>query len=131
MNEQNNELTLRQELEQLKGEKQQREKISAELDRLWEIFPDVTLNDLPDEVWALVEQGESLPGAYCITLCKADAENKKAQQKNHENSLKTPPTVTSHGDNKQYFTREQVESMSRNDVRKNYSAIIESMKHWK
>lgn len=124
-------LSPEQELELLKKEKEQKERISKEIDRLWEMFPDFTLEQAPDELWELVQGGESLLGAYCILLAKANLEEQKANEKNQENSQKTPPPVKNSGDANQYFSREQVEKMTRDQVKKNYKQIIDSMKHWK
>lgn len=130
MNNTQNTLTPEQELEMLREENQQKEKVSKELDRLWEMFPEVRMEDMPDEMWTLVENGESLLGAYCITLMKKQLELQSAQQKNTENSMKTPPPVKNGGEAKEYFTREQVSKMTREQVRKNYSKIVDSMKYW-
>ena len=123
-------MTPEKELEMLKSEKEQKDKISKELDRLWEMFPDVTLEDTPDELWSLVENGETLLGAYCILLAKANMEKEKAQQKDLENASKTLPAVKNAGGSNEYFTREQVAKMTRDQVRKNYDKIVSSMKHW-
>ncbi len=123
-------MTPQEELELLRSENLQKEQASKELDRLWEMFPEITLDDLPDELWVLVENGESLLGAYCILLAKAGIESKKAQDKNRENSLRTPPAVKGGTEKKEYFTRAQVAGMSRAQVRKNYDSIVDSMKYW-
>ncbi len=126
----NTQMTPEKELEILKSEKEQKDKISKELDRLWEMFPDVTLEDTPDELWSLVENGETLLGAYCIMLAKSNLEKEKPQQKDLENASKTLPAVKSTSQAKEYFTREQVNKMTRDQVRKNYDKIVSSMKHW-
>ena len=126
----NTQMTPEQELEALRRENEQKDKITGELERLWEMFPDATLENTPDEMWLLVEQGESLLGAYCITLVKKNIEEKKAQEKNRENSEKTLPDIKPSADRNEFFTREQVNKMSREQVRKNYDKIISSMKHW-
>lgn len=123
-------MSAEQELEMLRKENEQKEKVSKELDRLWAMFPDVTLEDAPDELWELIENGESLLGAYCILLAKENLESRKADAKNRENSMKTPPAVNNGSEKKEYFTREQVAKMNRDQVRKNYDRIVDSMKHW-
>ncbi|MBE6689596.1 MAG: hypothetical protein E7588_10060 [Ruminococcaceae bacterium] len=125
-----NSMSEKEELEMLRLENQQKEHVSRELDRLWEVFPDIKIEDMPDEVWELVEKGETLLGAYCITLTKKAIEERAATEKNAENSLKTPPAVKNSGDTKQYFTRDEVSKMTRDQVRKNYDRIVDSMKHW-
>lgn len=130
MDSNNTQLTAQEELEILRRENREKEKVSKELDRLWEMFPDVTLENAPDELWELVENGETLLGAYCILMARKGIEEQKAREKNRENALKTPPAVKGGAEKKEYFTRDQVSEMDRNQVRKNYDAIMDSMKYW-
>lgn len=130
MDNNNTQLTAQEELEILRRENREKEKVSKELDRLWEMFPDVTPEDVPDELWELVENGETLLGAYCILMAKKNIEDQKAREKNRENSMRTPPAVKGGTEKKEYFTRDRVSEMDRNQVRKNYDAIVDSMKYW-
>lgn len=130
MDSNNTQLTAQEELEILRRENREKEKVSKELDRLWEMFPDVTPEDVPDELWELVENGETLLGAYCILMAKKNIEEQKAREKNRENSMRTPPAVKGGTEKKEYFTRDRVSEMDRNQVRKNYDAIVDSMKYW-
>ncbi|MBQ9921446.1 MAG: hypothetical protein IJO52_04605 [Clostridia bacterium] len=125
-----NKLTAEQELENLRRENEMKDKVTKDIDRLWEMFPDISLDSVPEELWDMVSQGESLLGAYCILLCKDKLEREKAQQKDRENSAKTPPAVKSGSERPEFFTREAVSKMSREQVRKHYDKIVESMKHW-
>ena len=62
--------TPEQELESLRRENELKDKVTRDIDRLWEMFPDLKLDSVPEELWDMVSQGESLLGAYCILLCK-------------------------------------------------------------
>ena len=124
------ELSAEEELENLRRENQMKDKVAKDIDRLWEMFPDIKLDSVPEELWEMVSQGESLLGAYCILLCKENLEKEKAQEKDRENSAKTPPAVKSGGEKPEFFTREAVSKMTREQVRKHYDKIVESMKHW-
>ncbi|MBQ9940162.1 MAG: hypothetical protein IJO74_01325 [Clostridia bacterium] len=123
-------LAEQEELETLRRENRLREKVTKEIDSLWEMFPDIKLEEVPEELWDMVSQGESLLGAYCILLAKKNLETEKAEKKDRENSEKTPPNVKPGAEKSDYFTREAVSKMSRDQVRKNYDKIVESMKHW-
>lgn len=123
-------LSAEEELEALRRENEMRDKVTRDIDRLWEMFPDIKLDSVPEELWEMVSQGESLLGAYCILLCRDGLEKEKAQKKDRENSAKTPPAVKSGSESPEFFTREAVSKMSRAEVRKHYDKIVESMKNW-
>lgn len=122
--------TPEQELESLRRENELKDKVTRDIDRLWEMFPDLKLDSVPEELWDMVSQGESLLGAYCILLCKDKIAQEKAHLKDSENSAKTPPAAKSGSERPEFFTREAVSKMSRDEVRKHYDKIVESMKHW-
>lgn len=64
---------------------------------------------------------------YCKLKGIAKLDKKSEEKKYSPGSAKN----WSQGNNPEFFTREQVEKMSREEIRKNYDAIIESEKHWK
>ena len=123
-------LTAEEELANLRRENEMKDKVAKDIDRLWEMFPDLKLDSVPEELWEMVSQGESLLGAYCILVCRDELEKKKALDKDRENSAKTPPAMKQGSERPEFFTREAVSKMSREQVRKHYDKIVESMKHW-
>lgn len=64
------------------------------------------------------------------TYCKAyEPENVKRMERAFRSIVQEPPKPKK--DNTPYFSREQVENMSREEIRKNYDAIKKSEKKWK
>jgi hypothetical protein len=102
---------------------------------------------LPESVWKQTElyeqtrgkEGKSLSDAYAyhaIQQLKAEnAELKakaKAQETNVNNAASSPGSVTGNGTNpNEYFTADQVKSMTPAQVKHHFNAIEESMKRWK
>lgn len=92
-------------------------------------YPDV--KEIPEEVWALVNEGKSLTDAYVIhenRLLKEQLQNLKKVQRGE--STTTGSLSGSPDTGEAYYTPEQVRAMSRDDVANNYSKIVESMKKW-
>lgn len=128
--------------EEQKTKEQQRldEEVENEMfDKFLSVYKDVKPEDIPQSVWEEVEKGVDLTDAYTKyenTQLKAKiAEltgNKEIEQKNTENAQASTGSVTGKGSvNDGYFTKEQVDNMTRQEVSKNYDKIMESMKHWK
>ena len=51
--------------------------------------------------------------------------------KNIDNQAASTGSVTGNGSTDTVFSREQVKSMSKSDIKKNYPKIIKDMKSWK
>ena len=97
-------------------------------DEFCRLYPDIVEGDAPDEVWESVKGGVPLEAAYALwerrqQVRRADAE--AANRKNAEGAWGRTDAAT-----EQYFTPDEVRSMSEREVRKHYSRILESMKHW-
>lgn len=129
----------REQWEQERKAREEAEKREADYKAFLETFPDVKPEDIPESVWKDVEEnGKSLVDAYTRyenqllkeQLAKLQ-EGKVKEKQNEENANSTTGSVTGKGDGKQpYFTREQVEKMSVEEINKNWKAIMESQKHW-
>ena len=102
----------------------------AEIKRFREIFPDAKAEDIPDEVWDAVAQGESLAGAYALFLIAEEKLNEYASDVNDRNSRSSAKAV-SDGATEPVFTKELVAKMSNKDVKSNYKGILKAMKNWK
>lgn len=109
-----------------KGESEAEEDIKA----FRELFPEVNSDDIPEEVWEDVANGNSLSHAYSLYLVKNDLLKKHAEGINERNSKKGA-TVASDGSTEPVFTKEQVEKMSGKDVKSNYKGILKAMKNWR
>ena len=104
-------------------------------------YPDV--KEVPQEVWDRFAEGNiSLVDAYTNTSMKSELQELKdklskyedkeqIQNKNSENAGASTGSVTGNGSTDHLFTRDQVKNMSREEVNKNYSKVMESQKQWK
>ena len=124
---------LKRELDLLKKELEEKktafEKMNREIGEFGEIFPNKSVNSIPDSVWESVKAGIPLAAAYALYEKKTSARLEAAERINSKNSeLSTGPVGRSTTEN--FYTPDEVRSMSRSEVRKNYSKIIESMKKW-
>ncbi len=117
------------EIETLRLDKKIRENLARELDEFALIFPDKSVDDIPDEVWEKSRDGEGICAEYALYLKRREVEKTKAEQKNEENRVSAVPDVKREED-EAYFTPEQVEKMSKAEVDRNWTAILESMKKW-
>lgn len=101
-----------------------------EIRKFREIFPDVKAEDVSDEVWERVANGETLAGAYALFLITEEKLNEYASDVNDKNSRRGAKAV-SDGSTEPVFTKELVEKMSDKDVKSNYKGILKAMKNWK
>ena len=104
-------------------------------------YPDV--KELSNEAWAeYSESGKSLVDFYEGFSTKNEIQElkdklskyesqEKISNKNSENAGASTGSVTGNGSTDNLYTRDQVKNMSRAEVNKNYSKIIESQKQWK
>ena len=93
------------------------------------LYPDVKLSEIPDSVWLDVEHGTPLAAAYALEERRRALLRAKAEESNQQNLLRTAGSC--HGAPSGYFSPEEVRRMSQTDIRKHFSAILESMKTWK
>jgi len=94
------------------------EMIKKDVALLKELFPDLSIDDIPEDVWKEVEKGQSLAGSYALHFIKKIKEEAKIRFINEQNSKKAPPKVLNDNEEKNYFSPEAVKKMSRADVRK-------------
>ena len=96
-----------------------------------ELFPTLSVEDIPEEVWSEVEAGEGLAKSYALYAVKEYREQERVRAVNEENAKKAPPAVRHDGGDSDYFSPEAVKSMSPAQVKKHYQAILASMDSWK
>ncbi|MBQ3075352.1 MAG: hypothetical protein IJC26_04720 [Clostridia bacterium] len=94
------------------------------------LFPEVKGEEIPQEVWDRVEQGESLAASYALFAVKKYRQEQRVSRVNEENGKKAPPPVEGGDKEGEYFSPEAVKNMSRNEIRKNYDKILSSMEKW-
>lgn len=106
------------------------EEIEAEIKKFREIFPDVAADDIPDEVWADVENGATLSQAYALYKAASESLDRYAKGINDRNARMGAKAV-SDGSTEPVFTKELVEKMSDKEIKNNYKGILKSMKNWR
>ena len=124
---------LRKELEALKIELEEKkktfERMSREIGEFSEIFPERSVSSIPDSVWESVKAGIPLAAAYALYERKNAVRADTASRINERNGSVSTGSVGRAG-TENFYTPDEVRAMSRSEVRKNYSKIIESMKKW-
>lgn len=117
------------ELEELRREKETRANLEKELELLKPLFPELSVEDIPDSVFTETENGKGLAANYALFYLKREKEKAEMQKKNEENSRSAPPDIKE-SEEEVYFTPEAVRAMSENEVRRNYKEIMKSMEKW-
>ena len=112
------------------GEASPEQQMEEDIQLFRTLFPEVQGEDIPQEVWDRVEQGESLAASYALFAVKKYREEEKVSRINEENGKKAPPPLEGVGDEGDYFSPEAVKNMSRSEIRKHYNKILSSMEKW-
>ncbi len=105
------------------------DKIAAQLGEFGELFPDVSMESVPESVWESVRAGSSLASAYAIYARRTYINEMRAGGINKRNA-ELSAGLAGKGTASEYYTPDEVRAMSQREVRANYSKIIESMKKW-
>ena len=118
--------SLRKENEVLKAKQQQAAvelAIEHDLKAIQKIDPNVkSLEELGDTFIRLIASGANAEDAYYAAIAKKEKETKSP--------AKPPGKIGQSGGEKDFFTKEEVEQMSPEEVHKNYEKIKTSMKKW-
>ena len=120
----------RQEEQRKQQEQQYKQQMYAEF---LQMYPDVKPEQIPSEVWQLVNQGHRLASAYAIHENKLLKQQYQTQQANFKNAESSTGSVKTQGKTGGYISREQFDANkgNMNWVMKNLDLIEESRKHWK
>lgn len=121
--------TLKEQIAKLEALKQTEARILAEIGDFVALFPDVPVEELPDEVWESVRAGAPLAASYALYERKKAAKAKRVAEINQKNASRSPGAAGTDTAS-EYFTPDEVRRMSRAEVHANYSKIKESMKKW-
>lgn len=97
--------------------------MADDLMELKSIDPNIEFDDLPDNFFDLIGAGVDATTAYYAS--------QKANEVNRTEPMKAPGEVATGGETKTYYTKEEVEKMTPEQVRAHMKAIEASMKHWK
>lgn len=121
--------TLRAQLSEMESIRSTQERIMAELGEFAELFPATPVNSIPESVWSSVKQGAPLLAAYALYEKRATSERERIARINQSNAARSPG-IAGKNTTGEYFTPDEVRSMSPAEVHANYSKIKESMKKW-
>ena len=119
---------LRQELNGLRRELDFLRRAQTECAEFAELYPKVSLSDLPDAVWKEVERGIPISAAYALFERREARAKKIAEESNEQNRARSAGALS--GARAGYLSPAEVRAMSPAEVRKNYQNILRSMQKW-
>lgn len=117
------------ELDQLRKDKSLKANLEAELKILMSLFPELTADEIPDEVFQNTDNGKGLAAQYALWYLTDKKQKEETQKTNEKNAKSAPPDIEGAGE-ETFFTPEMVRTMSDKDVRRHYKAIMKSMEKW-
>lgn len=120
----------KKELEGYRLEKEIKKNLEDEFKTLFEIFPNLDVDEIPDEVLERCESGKGLAGEYALYYMREEKKRAEQKEKEEENLKSAPPDVKNSSE-ELYFTPDDVRGMSRSEIRSNYKNIMKSMERWK
>ncbi len=120
----------RQAEQQRQQQQQYKQQMYAEF---LQMYPEVKPEQIPKEVWQMVNEGHRLASAYAIHENKLLKQQYQTQQANFKNAESSTGSVKTQGKTGGYISREQFDANKSNQnwVMKNLDLIEESRKHWK
>ncbi len=114
---------------ELEGRKKLGERLENEISEFSEMFPDVPLSEVPEEIWAEVKKGLPLSAAYARHEKRTTENKRRINEANSHAREKSGGSLQNDG-GEGWYSPEDVRKMSASEVKKNYSKIISSMKRW-
>ena len=115
--------------EELKRKEEEQSRVMAELEEFQQLFPEISLKQVPQGVWDQVSQGVPLGAAYALYEKKAAAAELHARRINQKNALRSAGKAGQDAAS-EYFSPDEVRAMSQSEIRANYQKIIQSMQKW-
>ena len=120
---------LRSEAEALRAELAAERRISAELREFCSLYPETGTEAIPEAVWEQVRGGIPMAAAYALHERRQICTRQAAEAAQASGRARSAGEAGS-GMTEMPYTPEEVRAMSREEVRRNYGAIVASMKHW-
>ena len=113
---------------QLEEQSRAMQKIGSEYAEFCDLYPNLSPEELPDEVWENVRRGIPISAAYALAERRRIRTMEKAQSLNEENKRRSSGSVE--GNSNTYFSADEVRAMTQSEVRANYQKIMLSMQKW-
>ena len=120
---------LESELNAYKEASERQQFIAEQINEFNELFPEIAVRSLPDEVWESVKRGNSLAAAYSVYERRVAEAARKIELINQRNAS-AAAGAAGRSAPKEYFTADEVRKMSPAEVRANYAGIRRSMEKW-
>ena len=120
---------LTKELEAYKTAEAERAHIAKQLDEFSELFPEISVRSIPDEVWERVKEGNSLAAAYSVYERRIAEAARRIELINERNARKAAGAAGKNA-TPEFFSADDVRKMSPSEVRANYAKIRRSMEKW-
>ena len=120
---------LESELNAYKEASERQQFIAEQINEFNELFPEIAVRSLPDEVWESVKRGNSLAAAYSVYERRVTEAARKIELINQRNAS-AAAGAAGRSAPKEYFTADEVRKMSPAEVRANYAGIRRSMEKW-
>ena len=125
---------LKSELDELRAmlakKEEEQSRLIEEMSEFSRLFPNVSVGNIPDEVKSRVKSGIPLCAAYALYEKKREALNLRANEINARNAH-TAAGSAGKNTSGEYFSPDEVRTMSRKEVHENFSKIKNSMKFWR
>ncbi len=104
-------------------------RIGEDLREFCRLYPDVVVGELPDSVWADARRGVPLAAAYALMERRQLLAQQQAAKANAQNQLRSTGALK--GVEADYYSPDEVRTMTPRQVRENYEKIMKSMQKWK
>lgn len=121
--------SLTKELEAYKSAEAERSHIAKQLDEFSELFPEIAVRSIPNEVWDSVKEGNSLAAAYSVYERRITEAARRIELINEKNA-KQAAGAAGRNVTSEFFSADDVRKMSPSEVRANYAKIRRSMEKW-
>ena len=121
--------SLNEELNAYRLASERQEKIANQLNEFSDLFPDIAIKAIPDEVWESVKQGNTLAAAYAVYERRVTEAAKRIEQINAKNAANAAG-VAGKNLTQEFFSADDVRKMSPSEVRANFAKIKRSMQKW-
>lgn len=120
---------LNEEIEGYKLAAKHQEAIAEQLNEFSELFPEIAVKSVPEEVWESVKRGNSLAASYAIYEKRVTEAAKRIERINAKNASSSAGAIDKHT-SPEFFTPDDVRKMSPSEVHANFAKIKRSMGKW-
>lgn len=103
-------------------------RMERECDEFARLYPQTSMDSLPDSVWSDVRRGIPIAAAYALAERRKLCDRRLAERINAQNQMRSAGSLD--GTQSNYFSPAEVREMSPAEVRRNYQKIMQSMPKW-